>query len=970
MRTIMPFLLATLLAAAFAQAQQHGEEKRDRAPKEIVRLHTERSETSGATGSTHRATKIYTKRTYHGGNGKWSRIDLSPRAENFRGFSQAVRSGEYISRFDPDNPKRGLRFERGEYYVTYTPAGEWTGRTVRLKHTVTGVKETVVLSLGAEMTVRWTVETNARAELRNGGLVFRDMSGKEVFRVPEARAWDANEREIAVTSTFTEGMFSCVLDAPPDAAWPLMLDPTTVLAAVDDIDDKTGALIGVGDTFAEARDTTMAYNNPETLAWVGILKNTEKHSVHRTALSFDTSVLPDAAIIDSARVILVTSYDGTDLEFNMKLVAGVFSGSWSRAWYNDFVGWNPGAVYGVTTLSNTLNTSTCHTAGDTCRFTLNTAGRDSINVRGETRFMLLAEHDINNQGFMTNYQERLGFEEDSPCIMVWYRLPVCPPSSFTMTSLDSATVVCTWNDMSDNEQTFLIVNQADYSVVDSIAANATADTIRGLSMNTRYIWAAAADSGGVRTYSEPDTAWTFLNPPQPWQAHIAPLGSDTLRVTVDAPANSGSGLTGMEVGAVSGPGATGSGWLTGTYSFRDGGLDPDSSYVYRVRFRNGAGDSTDWTPDLRFTMRGRTSLVLPLAGDAYDDCNVNFGEGARDSTVVRAGRSDTGERLDGFLSFELPWEVQKGGVDSMFVTLTRTAEQSGTTPALTVYALPVKDVAPVETLSLGAQDSTAVSTIWTVTGGTGSRKSPNLRNLFQAWRELSPNRDLTYGFGLRLDDGGAAESVRAVFLDASNPSYDGDTKLTIYYTPGAPDTLRGTPEDFTLTVLAPDSIRADWTDGAAGEYGYVLLDLPDSTVVAGTDTLASDAETVTVGGLIPNTIHQWAVKAFTTIDGETTAAVSARTLSRTPGKPAVTACSSTAMRFVIDPRDNPAPTEFAVQDSVSGWFVDADAAPHVLRAQPLGEWGWRTFAGWGAAQGDSLSGLGVNEEHGLRVKAR
>lgn len=974
MRAIMPFLLTGILVAALVQAQQREEETEDRTEvsgkRHIVTLQrTERSETVGESGGTACMTRIYAKPRYRRENGEWQPITLASRSETRYGYPRAIQGNEYISRFDPSSPERGMRFERDGYYVTYTPTGKWTGRTVKLKHFAEGIKETVILSRESDMRVCWKVETNARMESKNGGLIFSDTNEREVFRVPKPDAWDARGIRTPVTATLTGDTLECSLSLSPDTEWPVYLDPTT---AIGDIDVKTGFMSAVSRTYAGARDTTSATvpDNANIAAWVGQQHDGTYYRVFRTSLLFDTSSLPDAATIDSAKVILVTNYDGVESNFDMELVTPTFAGSWTKSWYNDFIGWTAGSVYGVTTLSAILNSSVCRSVGDTCRFRLNAAGIDSIKKSGETKFMLLSLRDINNTPPNVNSQERLGFEEDSPYIMVWYHLPVNPPANFTMTALDSATVVCTWNDMSSNESKFLIVNQADLTVVDSTAANAVADTIRGLSMNTRYIWAAAADSGGVRSYSDPDTVWTKLNPPQWWQVHIRPISSDTLRVSVDTPVNGTSGSTGMEVKVISGPGASSSGWLTGSYAFRDGGLNPDSSYVYKIRYRNGAGDSTVWTPESQYSMKGRATLTLNLARDANDDYNVNFGAGMRDSTVVRVGKSDTGQRLDGFLTFRLPWQVQNGGVDSMFVSLTRTSERSNKTPAAKVYAVPVKNLAPVETLNLGALDSTSATTSWTISSAAGSKTSPNLRNLFRAWQDLSSNQNYSYGFGLRLDDGNPADSVRAVFLDFSNPSYNNDTRLTIYYTPGAPDTLKGAPSNLVLSVLAPDSIRASWTDGATGEYGYVLLNLPDSTRVAGTDTLTANSTSATVGGLTPNTVYQWTVKAFTYGNARAATGVSARTLARTPGRPTLSATASARLRFILDPRDNPMYTEFAVQDSASGKFVDPGTTPHALREGPLGEWGWRTFAGWGAAQGDSVTGLGPNERHGLRVKAR
>ena len=503
------------------------------------------------------------------------------------------------------------------------------------------------------------VETNARVELRDGGLSFFDATGRELFRAPAPEAWDARGKLIPVMTTFFRDTLTCVVVVTPDVEWPVYLDPTTVIGEIDNV---SGYLCASSRTYAGARDTTSASypENAYTAVWVGQGYDGTLYQVYRSSLAFDTSSLPDNAVIDSAKVILVTYFNGAGLDFDMKLAAPTFTGAWSKTWYNDFIGWTAGSAFGVTALSHTLNSATCHSVGDTCRFRLNAAGIDSIRKSGETKFMLLSARDISNTPPSVSSQERLGFEDDSPYLIVWHHLPCNPPTNFTMTQADSSTVVCTWNDMSSNELRYLIVNQADSSVVDSIAANAVADTIRGLSPNTRYIWAAVADSAGFRGYSNPDTVWTPLNPPSIWRVHILPLSSDTLRVSVDEPANGTSGTTGMEVKAVSGPGATSSGWITGSYSFRDGGLNPDSSYVYRIRFRNGTGDSTSWTPDVRYKMKGRATLTLNLAGDANDDYTVNFGAGMRDSTVVRVGKSDAGQRLDGFLSFPLPWQGAEG----------------------------------------------------------------------------------------------------------------------------------------------------------------------------------------------------------------------------------------------------------------------------------------------------------------------
>jgi len=484
------------------------------------------------------------------------------------------------------------------------------------------------------------------------------------------------------------------------------------------------------------------------------------------------------------------------------------------------------------------------------------------------------------------------------------------------------------------------------------------------------VWAVMADSAGVRAYSDPDSVTTLLPAPESTDITIMPISSDTLRIELTEPANPSTGDTGMEVYAVSGSGATSSGWLTGTYSYLDGGLDPDSSYVYRMRYRNAGGTATGWSPDMTYSMNGPDTLVVYLAGDEGDDYTVNFGNGMKDSTVVRVGASDSGDRLDGYLTFELPWQVQKGGVDSLFLHMTRAGERSETEPTITVYGIPEEDLDPVEELSPGELDSTSVTASWTINSGDGEKKTPDIRDIFRAWQDLALRRDYHHGFGLRLDDSSQADSVRAVFLDASHPSYDNGTRLIIYYTPGSPDTLDGCPDDFTVTVLGPDSLRAEWTDNSTTEYGYVIRNLADSSEVAEIDSLGEDTTEVEAGGLVPNTVYRWYVEAFTAYDYVTSSGDSARTLARVPGFTAVTALSDTTLHFIIDPLDNPAYTCFAVQDSVTGMYIDGAASPHILRSAPAGEWGWRTYEQWGGASGDILAGVYPDSLYVLRAKAK
>ncbi len=134
-----------------------------------------------------------------------------------------------------------------------------------------------------------------------------------------------------------------------------------------------------------------------------------------------------------------------------------------------------------------------------------------------------------------------------------------------------------------------------------------------------------------------------------------------------------------------------------------------------------------------------------------------------------------------------------------------------------------------------------------------------------------------------------------------------------------------------------------------------------------TPVAAAGATSLRVGGLAVNTSYAWKLKVLGgSLHGQYSAADSCYTRAATPGKPTVTFPADSLLKFIIDVNGNPAYTEFAVQDSISGKYVDfISGALDTLKAAAS----WRTYANWGGAAGDTLS-VGVGKEYTVRVKAR
>jgi hypothetical protein len=210
-------------------------------------------------------------------------------------------------------------------------------------------------------------------------------------------------------------------------------------------------------------------------------------------------------------------------------------------------------------------------------------------------------------------------------------------------------------------------------------------------------------------------------------------------------------------------------------------------------------------------------------------------------------------------------------------------------------------------------------------------------------------------------DSSATAPTGNEFIRISNPT------LRISYT-----SLDKVPSSIAATSISADSILVTWTDNTTTETGFALVNALTGLRMGGNDSTAANVMNKRYGGLSPNT--EYAVKVMVLggkITGDiSTDADSCYTRANTPGKPTVTLLSDSLIKFVLEVNGNPAYTEFAVQDSVSGWYVDATAEPETLRTGILGDWGWRTYTGWGGAGGDTLSGVRPGDFYVIRAKAR
>jgi hypothetical protein len=233
---------------------------------------------------------------------------------------------------------------------------------------------------------------------------------------------------------------------------------------------------------------------------------------------------------------------------------------------------------------------------------------------------------------------------------------------------------------------------------------------------------------------------------------------------------------------------------------------------------------------------------------------------------------------------------------------------------------------------------------------------------------------LPAGMDTTLKHGIAPDTLRVMLLSSKDVSAtaptvaeyviinEANSYLRLTYAP--PDSA---PGGFTLTSISTDSLLATWTDRSYTERGFIIVDATAGTIVAGTDTTEQNVTSKRIGGLLPNTKYVWKVKAVGgDANGLLSAADSCYTRAATPGKPTTSKPTDALLKFVLDVNGNPAYTEFAVQDSISGKYVDPISG--VIDTFKVSAT-WRTYAGWGGAAGDTVA-VGVGKKYTLRVKAK
>jgi protocatechuate 3,4-dioxygenase beta subunit len=173
------------------------------------------------------------------------------------------------------------------------------------------------------------------------------------------------------------------------------------------------------------------------------------------------------------------------------------------------------------------------------------------------------------------------------------------------------------------------------------------------------------------------------------------------------------------------------------------------------------------------------------------------------------------------------------------------------------------------------------------------------------------------------------------------------------------------PTNLAVTSVSSVSISLGWTDNAGTETGYRIY---RSTSAAGPFAQVggdqpANSVAFTNASLAPNSRYYYRVVAFNAGGESFFASRDTLTLPATPNAPAVTNILFTSLTVALDSTGNPVTTQFAVNESGSNLYLQANGT---LGASPV----WQTYTAWGRASGIAVSGLSRATTYQFRVKAR
>jgi hypothetical protein len=211
--------------------------------------------------------------------------------------------------------------------------------------------------------------------------------------------------------------------------------------------------------------------------------------------------------------------------------------------------------------------------------------------------------DINGNTLDAKFLRENGAIADYFTIVKGEVAPVAPaaPSGLAASTVSSSQINLSWTDNSNNENGFKIERSTDgttFVQIAELASNATSHAVTGLSPSTTYFFRVASfNDAGNSQFSNTANATTSPAPPQVPAAPSGLAATTISRTQINLSWTDNSGNeSGFKIERCKGTNCTNYAEIAqvgaNVTSFANTGLTKNTSYRYRVRAFNAAGNST------------------------------------------------------------------------------------------------------------------------------------------------------------------------------------------------------------------------------------------------------------------------------------------------------------------------------------------------------------------------------------------
>jgi hypothetical protein len=439
------------------------------------------------------------------------------------------------------------------------------------------------------------------------------------------------------------------------------------------------------------------------------------------------------------------------------------------------------------------------------------------------------------------------------------------PTVLAATAASANAINLTWTDNANNETGFKIErrikNTGSFNQIAIAGANVTSfGDSSGLAAGTTYEYRIRAyNSTGDSAYSNVAEATTLQSlPAKPTNLVVSSVTASSVIIawTDNATNESGfkierktSATAFQEIATVP----------ANTTSFTNTGLSGNTTYIYRVRAWNSAGDS-DYSNEVSALTTNIPSAPanLLLSNVTNNSIRLTWQDNSNNETGFRVERSVAG---GGFSQVAEVGQNAAAYTDSGLSegTLYRYRVRAYNSAGNSSYSNTAETTSFLNTptnLTVTAVTAGSVTLSWTDNSGRESGYRIERRTANAGFTEIATASANTTSF---IDTGLNNNTtyyyrVRA-FSSTANSAYSGEVTAVTTNIPAAPSSL-------TVTSVTNNSIRLSWTDNATNESGFKIERRTAGGSWSQIDTVGANSISYNSTGLNNNTTYYYRVRSY------------------------------------------------------------------------------------------------------------